>query len=111
MKIHRVGLVAAALAIIFVSPAFSNGLPQRSGTSRPTFVHDRGRATVDYYRAQCRVICKGRTPAAAMLEDGLAYLVDIPLALVSPLTCPVVAPLLERFDSGSDRSFSRRTGR
>ncbi len=56
---------------------------------------------------KCQVICKGPTPFLEALESGLAYALDIPLAMLSPITCPIVGPILDRIDSGPDRTYSR----
>jgi len=57
---------------------------------------------------KCQVICKAPKPALAVIEDGLAYLLDIPLAILSPITCPIVSPILDRVDPVEARSFPRR---
>ena len=54
---------------------------------------------------QCVMVCQGERPALETLETGLAYLLDIPLAMLSPITCPIVTPILEKYDSGPDRSY------
>ena len=56
---------------------------------------------------QCVMVCQGERPALETLETGLAYLLDIPLAMLSPITCPIVTPILEKYDSGPDRSYYR----
>lgn len=56
---------------------------------------------------QCVMVCQGERPALETLETGLAYLLDIPLAMLSPITCPIVSPILEKYDSGPDRSYYR----
>lgn len=58
---------------------------------------------------QCVMICKGQKPALEVLEDGLAYALDIPFALLSPFAAPVVAPILDRYDSGPDRTYCGRS--
>jgi len=57
---------------------------------------------------QCVMVCKGEKPALEVLEDGLAYALDIPLALLSPITTPVVYPILYKYDSGPDRTYYGR---
>lgn len=56
---------------------------------------------------KCQVICKGPTPFLEAVESGLAYALDIPLAMLSPITCPIVGPILDKIDSGPDRTYSR----
>lgn len=57
---------------------------------------------------QCVMVCKGEKPALESLEDGLAYALDIPLALLSPFTAPVIYPILDKYDSGPDRTYYGR---
>ena len=57
------------------------------------------------HKYQCVMICKGQKPTMEALEDGLAYALDIPLALLSPVTAPVMDSLLDKFDSGPDRTY------
>jgi hypothetical protein len=66
--------------------------------------------TVTLYdtKNKCQVVCKAPKPALEILEDGLAYLLDIPLAILSPITCPIVSPILDRLDPVEERSFPRR---
>jgi hypothetical protein len=62
-------------------------------------------------RNQCKVIYRGETPPLEMLEAGIAYILDIPLAMLSPLTCPIVRPILDRIDSDSDRTYRKPRSR
>ncbi len=57
---------------------------------------------------QCVMVCKGEKPALETLEDGLAYALDIPLALLSPITAPVMYPILDKYDSSPDRTYAGR---
>lgn len=54
---------------------------------------------------KCVMVCKGEKPALEVLEEGLAYALDLPLALLSPITCPIVTPLMDRLDSDPDRYY------
>ncbi|GEM_PF-1940019 len=46
------------------------------------------------------------------VEDGLALVLDIPLALLSPITCPIVTPIMDKLDPVERRSFHRpRSGK
>ncbi|MGC8659114.1 MAG: hypothetical protein ACP5U1_08570 [Desulfomonilaceae bacterium] len=58
---------------------------------------------------QCVMVCKGQKPTLEALEDGLAYALDIPLALMSPVTAPVVSSLLDKYDNDPDRSYYGRS--
>ncbi|AFM26446.1 hypothetical protein [Desulfomonile tiedjei] len=68
----------------------------------------KGTYTVYDAKNKCQVVCKAPKPALEILEDGLAYLLDIPLAILSPITCPLVTPVLDRIDPVEARSFPRR---
>ncbi|MBI5250793.1 MAG: hypothetical protein HY912_14980 [Desulfomonile tiedjei] len=97
MKIR--GIFAAAVIIVFAcSYANANG-----GT-----VAANRTITVYNTKNKCQVVCKAPKPALAILEDGLAYLLDIPLAILSPITCPIVSPILDKIDPVEARSFPRR---
>ncbi len=58
-------------------------------------------------KERCQVICKAPKPFLERVEDGLAYALDIPLAMLSPITCPIVSPLLDKFDPVENRSYAR----
>ncbi|MFH1115931.1 MAG: hypothetical protein V1792_18625 [Pseudomonadota bacterium] len=102
MKILKGTLVAAAVLLFSASTVCADGLPYRS---KPV-----ARTVITSYNAEnrCAVICKGSKPFLEYVEDGIAYALDIPLAILSPITCPIVSPIADRFDSGADRSYSRR---
>ncbi|GEM_PF-5637598 len=57
--------------------------------------------------AKCRTVVGAPKPALDLLEDGLAYLLDIPLAIVSPITCPIMSPILDNLNSAQDRYYVR----
>ncbi len=63
------------------------------------------RYTVYNTTAKCQMVCKGEKPILAYLEDGLAYALDLPLAILSPITCPIVAPVLDRLDPVEARTY------
>jgi hypothetical protein len=60
---------------------------------------------------KCAMVCKAPKPALEFLEDGLAYALDVPLALLSPITSPILASMLEKYDSGPDRTYEGRRAR
>jgi hypothetical protein len=45
-----------------------------------------------------------RKPCLEALEDCLAYALDIPLAMLSPITCPIIGPILDALDPVDDQS-------
>jgi hypothetical protein len=60
---------------------------------------------------QCVMLSKAPKPALELLEDGLAFALDVPFALLSPITSPIAAALLEKYDSGPDRTYDGRRAR
>jgi hypothetical protein len=99
MKLRQVVPTAVALAALLISPAMSDdsGRAARASAVRA----DSG------FSLTCRVVRKAPKPFLEAVEDGIAYILDIPLAMLSPLTCPIVAPIMERLDSGPDRQYDR----
>lgn len=99
----RVNTIVASVLVLFlvVSTASAAGTASRKGKV--------GKHSYTVYDPvhKCQVICKGPTPVLEALESGLAYALDIPLAMLSPITCPIVGPIMDRVDSGSDRTYSR----
>ena len=93
MRILRGAIVLAAVMLFLSSTVFADGLTYR--TKRV------GKTRVTYYDTtnKCRVVCKGSKPFLEYVEDGLALALDVPLAILSPLTCPIVAPIMDRLDS------------
>ncbi|MFH0822566.1 MAG: hypothetical protein V2B18_07420 [Pseudomonadota bacterium] len=59
----------------------------------------------------CVPICKGQKPFLEAVEDGLALLLDIPFALLSPICSQIVTPVLDKIDPIEDRSYPRRGSR
>ena len=47
-------------------------------------------------------VCKVRKPCLAALEDCLAYVFDIPLAMLSPITCPIIGAIQDSLDPVDD---------
>ncbi len=82
--------------IVFVAP-FSHAATTERISRTPKTVYNKTH--------QCVMVCQGDRPAMETLETGLAYLLDIPLAIISPITCPIVTPILEKYDSGPERSY------
>ncbi len=51
--------------------------------------------------------CKVKKPCLAAIEDCLAYALDIPLAMLSPITCPIVSAIRDAVDPVDDRTPPR----
>ena len=101
MKSLKVSLVVVAVLLFFVSTVYADGFRRGTRTVRTTLI------TTYNTTNKCSVICKGSKPFLEYVEDGLAYALDIPLAILSPITCPIVSPIMDRFDSDGGRSYSR----
>jgi hypothetical protein len=99
MRIFTALVMIAFVAVISALPAAGDdpGVGGNDSRNEPPTIAD-----------QCRTVRTAPKPFPEAVEDCLAYVLDIPLALMSPITCPVVAPILEKWDSGPDRTFSPR---
>jgi hypothetical protein len=93
----RVYLTAMVVVVFLASCLIANAAAAPKGTY-----------TVYDAKNKCQVVCKAPKPALEILEDGFAYLLDIPLAILSPITCPLFSPVLDRLDPVEARSFPRR---
>ncbi len=93
MNTLKGALVVAVVLLFSAATVFADGLPYRA---RPV-----AKTIISSYNAKnkCRVICKGSKPFLEYVEDGLAYALDIPLAILSPITCPLVSPIMDSLDS------------
>ncbi|MEW6350041.1 MAG: hypothetical protein AB1646_13325 [Thermodesulfobacteriota bacterium] len=54
-----------------------------------------------------RPVCKVKKPCLAAIEDCLAYALDIPLAMLSPITCPIVSSIRDALDPVEDGNPGR----
>ncbi len=88
MKILKVTVALAILFVLVTSSAWANGVKRR-----PT---DKGIP-----------VCEVRKPLLEYVEDGLALVLDVPLALVSPVCGPIVSPIVDWLDPGEQREFRR----
>jgi hypothetical protein len=51
--------------------------------------------------ASCRIVRTGQKPLAWILEDGVAYALDIPLAMLTPFVT-AITPIMDNLDYGCD---------
>jgi len=105
MSSVRTVVVCAAVILLLASPAFANGALDRVKPIK-TQAHSTYSAA-----NKCQVVCKGSKPVLEYAADGLAYALDIPLAILSPITCPVFSPLIHAFDDYQDRTYRRNPRR
>lgn len=95
MRMWQLVSVTVAVVLILSPLAEANG---KSGSART------GASAYDA-SLECKQVYKGRKPVCDVIEDGLAYILDIPLAMLSPVTCPIVAPLREWWDSDGSKTY------
>ncbi len=99
MNIRQVVPTVLVLALLLISPAMGDGSSRPSRANHITSGPEMS--------LTCRSVRKAPKPFLEAVEDGIAYVLDIPLAMLSPLTCPIVAPILEKLDSGPNRQYDR----
>lgn len=97
MKLVRT-LIVSLIVLCFTVPGYTAEQVKKSGN----------RYTVYNTTEKCQMVCKAPKPFLASVEDGLAYLLDLPLAILSPITCPIVSPVLDRLDPVKERTYRRR---
>jgi hypothetical protein len=103
MRIRYVVPMALVLAGLVISPVMGD-----SSIRKPRGTRVAADADLTF---TCRSVRKAPKPFMEAVEDGVAYVFDIPLAMLSPLMCPIVAPIMEKIDSSPDREFYRSTRR
>ena len=95
--------VIAGLVFLVASSALADSASNVTAKAR--------KVTVYNAKEKCQVVCKAPKPFLERVEDGLAYALDIPLAMLSPITCPIVSPLLDKIDPVEKRSYARTPSR
>jgi len=83
MKILKAVALVSALCLLLSTAAFARDCP------RPAPVN-------------CIPVCEGKKPVAEYLEDALALALDVPLALLSPITIHVLSPLVKKLGRYDD---------
>jgi hypothetical protein len=101
MRIRYVVPMALVLVALVISPVMGDNSSRKPRSTRIAADAD--------LTFTCRSVRKAPKPFMEAVEDGVAYVLDIPLAMLSPLLCPIVAPIMEKIDSGPDREFHRST--
>jgi hypothetical protein len=83
MKVLKVVIAVFILGVFLTSETYASA----------DAIRGRKAARTTEYNAKdkCQVICKAPKPVLEILEDCLAYALDIPLAMLSPITCPIVS--------------------
>ena len=99
-NIGMVGL-GLLLVILVASSVAANGA-RKSGATTYTITIPPSAATVGN---RCLPACQPRKPILEYVEDGVALVLDVPLALLSPITCPIIAPVMDRINGSDSRSY------
>jgi hypothetical protein len=94
MKILKIILVISLITMITASTTWANGGSYRAKGHSITLRNT-------YYPHTFR-------PVTEYIEDGVALVLDLPLALMSPILCPVVGPIMDAIDPVENRSYPGR---
>jgi hypothetical protein len=79
--------VVALIILLLAASAFANGVTAKG-------------------KVKGVPVCEVRKPFLEYVEDGLALVLDIPLALLSPLCGPIISPIINKLDPVEKRSYS-----
>jgi hypothetical protein len=99
MRILRMVAVASLITALLASFAFGNGGVSKSG------------AVYKSSRGKNLPICGVQKPYLEYLEQGVAFILDVPFSLMSPICAPIVGPIMDKLDPVEDRSFRRSRSR
>jgi hypothetical protein len=94
MKILKIILLISLITIIAAPTTWANGGSYRAKSHSITLRNT-------YYPHTFR-------PVSEYIEDGVALVFDLPLALMSPILCPVVGPIMDAIDPVENRSYHGR---
>jgi hypothetical protein len=117
-SMKALGMVVVLLVLLFCisSESFSNGASTGTKATGKGFMGERiigpGAVTIAAPKlksvdSQCRTVYRGEKPLAAILEDCVAYALDIPLAMLTPFVT-VLAPVTDKLDYDCDTGYVRR---
>ena len=111
-NIGMVGIVLILVCLVASSVAANGarhtGAPSYRGSVSPsaaTTYRITAPPTAASIRSRCLPVCEGRKPLLEYVEDGVALVLDVPLALLSPITCPILSPVMDRIDGSKYRSY------
>lgn len=99
MRILRMVAVASLITVLLASFAFGNGGVYKNGA-----VYKSG-------KGKNLPICKVQKPYLEYLEQGVALILDVPFALMSPICAPIMGPIMNKLDPVEPRSFPRSRSR
>ncbi len=112
------GIVVALSVFLFCmsTESFSNGALTGAGTPGKELTGKRvngpGKVSTaapkpESVESSCRCVYRGYKPLAALIEDGVAYALDIPLAMLTPFVS-ALTPVMDKLDYGCDPGYARR---
>jgi hypothetical protein len=99
MRILRLVAVASLITVLLASFAFGNGFANKNGA---VYKNSKGKNLP---------MCEVQKPYLEYLEQGVALILDVPFALMSPICAPIVGPIMDRLDPVQDRSVPRSRSR
>ena len=88
MKILEVVGVAVMISLFATMSAFANGAGYMD-------------------KVKCVPVCEGKKPYVEYIKDGAALLLDIPLAMLSPVCSGFVKPIMEMVDPARKCGYSK----
>jgi hypothetical protein len=103
MKILRIAVIVALITALVGVTAWADGVVYRGNGSHITFKKT-------YYPKKSYYPHTFR-PVSEYIEDGVALVFDLPLALMSPILCPIVGPIMDAVDPVENRSFHHKRRR
>jgi hypothetical protein len=103
MKIIGMAGIVVLLVLLVASSVTANGV-RYPGPTTYRITAPPSAATVG---SRCLPVCEVRKPLLEYVEDGVALVLDLPLALLSPITCPILSPVMDRLDGSDYRSYER----
>ena len=101
MKTLRLFLLIVVLGLFVPVASYGNGKSAGVGDRRES---PKNR---DF---RCAVVQRGPAPVSAILEDVVAYALDIPLAMLSPLTS-LIGPCDDEVDVPTRKTSASRGGK
>ena len=119
MRTVWIALVLCLFVVCVSSESFGNGAVKKGRSvdeqiaGGPAARTDAGpvkNSGVRSVKSSCRIITNGQKPVSAMLEDCVAYALDIPLAMLTPFVT-AITPVMDTLDYGRDKRYPRRAMR
>jgi hypothetical protein len=115
------GILLALCVFMFCisSESFGNGVVKKGRGADKAFTGSPGagptvgpvkKSGLRSANASCNIVPTGHKPLAWILEDGAAYALDIPLAMLTPFVT-AITPIMDILDYDCDNGYSRGSGK